>query len=154
MSAKYRPITYDNVKIREVSSLAHYQTFPFSIVGHCRNVRTGKVWLFSVKLLQKLTYSNRISTKFQSFGHEYKYLEEESGTSSNITQNRQFLWTEQTSLKIIRVCIEFCNGANRPFSKMAAENSNKLKSAKIKNVYQHQKEHLYFSNSEVSAFQV
>ena len=26
---------------------------------------------------------------------------------------------------------------NRPFSKMAAENSNKLKLAKIKNVYQH-----------------
>ena len=27
--------------------------------------------------------------------------------------------------------------ANGPFSKMAAENSNKLKLAKIKNVYQH-----------------
>ena len=27
--------------------------------------------------------------------------------------------------------------SNRPFSKMAAENSNKLKVAKIKNVYQH-----------------
>ena len=27
--------------------------------------------------------------------------------------------------------------ANRPFSKMAAENSNKLKWAKIKNVYQY-----------------
>ena len=26
---------------------------------------------------------------------------------------------------------------NRPFSKMAAENSNELKLAKIKNVYQH-----------------
>ena len=26
---------------------------------------------------------------------------------------------------------------NRPFSKMAAENSNKLKLAKVKNVYQH-----------------
>ena len=35
---------------------------------------------------------------------------------------------------------------NRPFSKMAAEISNKLKLVKIKNVYQHQKEHLYFSN--------
>ena len=34
----------------------------------------------------------------------------------------------------------------RPFSKMAADNSNKLKLAKIKNVYQHQKEHLQFSN--------
>ena len=29
----------------------------------------------------------------------------------------------------------------RPFSKMEAENSNKLQLAKIKNVYQHQKEH-------------
>ena len=35
--------------------------------------------------------------------------------------------------------------ANRPFSKMAAENSNWLKLAKIKNVYQHKKEHLHFS---------
>ena len=34
------------------------------------------------------------------------------------------------------------SGVNRPFSKMAAENSNKLKLAKIKNVYQHWKEHL------------
>ena len=29
---------------------------------------------------------------------------------------------------------------------MAAENSNKLKLAKIKNVYQNQKEHRYFIN--------
>ena len=29
------------------------------------------------------------------------------------------------------------NFINRPFSKMAAENSNKLKLANIKNVYQH-----------------
>ena len=29
---------------------------------------------------------------------------------------------------------------------MVAENSNKLKLAEIKNVYQHWKEHLYFSN--------
>ena len=35
---------------------------------------------------------------------------------------------------------------NRPFSKMAAENSKKLKLTKIENVYQHQKKHLYFSN--------
>ena len=35
---------------------------------------------------------------------------------------------------------------NRSLSKMAAEISNKLTLAKIKNVYQHQKEHLYFSN--------
>ena len=34
---------------------------------------------------------------------------------------------------------------HRPFSKMAAKNSNTLKLAKIKNVCQHQKEHLYFS---------
>ena len=30
---------------------------------------------------------------------------------------------------------------NRPFSKMAAENSNASNLAKIKNVYQHHKEH-------------
>ena len=30
--------------------------------------------------------------------------------------------------------------------KLAAENSNKLKLTKIKDVYRHQKEHLYFSN--------
>ena len=29
---------------------------------------------------------------------------------------------------------------------MAAENSSKLKLAKIENVYQHKKEHLYFSS--------
>ena len=37
---------------------------------------------------------------------------------------------------------------------MAAENSNKLKLAKTKNVYQHKKEHLHFSKPAVSAFQV
>ena len=36
----------------------------------------------------------------------------------------------------------FASSVNRTFSKMAAENSNKLKLAKIKNVYQHWKEHL------------
>ena len=36
--------------------------------------------------------------------------------------------------------------SNSSFSKMAAEGSNKLKLAKIKNVYQHYKEHLYFSS--------
>ena len=41
----------------------------------------------------------------------------------------------------IHICID-----NRPFSKMAAENSNTSNLAKIKNVYQHHKEHLYFSN--------
>ena len=35
---------------------------------------------------------------------------------------------------------------NRPFSKMAAENLNTLEYAKIKNEYQHEKEHLNFSN--------
>ena len=35
---------------------------------------------------------------------------------------------------------------NRPFSKMAAKNSIKLKLAKIKNTYHHQIEHLYFSD--------
>ena len=44
----------------------------------------------------------------------------------------------------------------RPLSKMAAENSNKLKLANIKNVCQHKKEHFCFSDTagKVSAFQV
>ena len=34
---------------------------------------------------------------------------------------------------------------------MVAENPNKLKLAKVKNVYQHKQEHLYVSNPEFSA---
>ena len=33
--------------------------------------------------------------------------------------------------------VKSSTGKNRPFSKMAAQNSNKLKLAKFKNVYQH-----------------
>ena len=41
-----------------------------------------------------------------------------------------------TMMNFIRVSM-YLAGANRPFSKMVAENSNKLILAKIKNVYQH-----------------
>ena len=50
-----------------------------------------------------------------------------------------------TMMNFIHVSM-YLAGANRPFSKMVDENSNKLKLAKIKNVYQHYKEHVYFSN--------
>ena len=41
-----------------------------------------------------------------------------------------------TMMNFIHVSM-YLAGANRPFSKMVDENSNKLKLAKIKNVYQH-----------------
>ena len=44
---------------------------------------------------------------------------------------------------------------NRPFSKMAAENSNASNLAKIKNVYQHHKEHqtiVWLGNTYVCKF--
>ena len=41
-----------------------------------------------------------------------------------------------TMMNFIHVSMYLAD-ANRPFSKMVAENCNKLKLAKIKNVYQH-----------------
>ena len=43
---------------------------------------------------------------------------------------------------------------NKPFSKMAAENSNKLELAKIKIVYQHYKEHLFFTVVALQSFSI
>ena len=44
------------------------------------------------RLFEKLICSNERSSKFESLYHGQKYLEEENGSSSNITQNREFVW--------------------------------------------------------------
>ena len=43
-------------------------------------------------LFEKLRYSNEISIKLESLYHELKYLEEENGSFSTITQNNEFVW--------------------------------------------------------------
>ena len=78
--------------------------------------RTGKEYC-CFPFFEKLRYSNKRSTIFQSLYHEQKYLEKKNGkmVALQISPKIESLYgIGQTGQKIIRVCMEFCNFCKVP----------------------------------------
>ena len=68
------------------------------------------------RLFEKLRYPNERSTILESLPRIEVFGggNWQNGSSTNITQNREFVWIGWTGQKIIRVCMEFCNFCKVP----------------------------------------
>ena len=68
------------------------------------------------RLFEKLRHSNERTAIFSSLPRIEVFGggKWQNSSSTNTTQNREFVWIGQTGQKIIRVCMEFCNFCKVP----------------------------------------